>query len=75
MLLRMAEIFGGLLIGIILVVQLVIPAWRGQKLFPFFRKQGKLEKELAKEVQRQEEGKVKESISKLRARNRKESRK
>lgn len=32
--------------AILFVTQLIIPAIRGQKLFPLFRKQGKLEREL-----------------------------
>jgi len=31
---------------VVLITQLILPAINGQKLFPFFRKQGKLEKEL-----------------------------
>lgn len=41
-----AEAVGWLLLIAFIVTQLIIPAWRGVKLFPAFGRRGKLEKEM-----------------------------
>ncbi len=62
MILRILEVLGGLLATLFVVTQMIIPAWRGQRLFPLFRKQGELERKLADAVQGQEDAKLKDYI-------------
>lgn len=64
MLLPILEWLGMVAVVLIVITQLVLPAYRGQQMFPWFRKQGKLEAQLEEEVQHVEEGKVQEQIDK-----------
>lgn len=64
MFLRVVEIAGVIFAFVVIITQLVIPAYRGQKLFPIFRTQGKLEAKLAEVVQEDEEEKVLDEIAK-----------
>ncbi len=65
MFLKVMEVVFVLLALVLCVTQLIIPAYRGQKLFPLFRRQGKLEEELEDAVQESEEQKVQKKIDKL----------
>lgn len=66
MFLRVLEIVLIVAVIIITITQLIIPAYRGQKLFPLFRRQGRLENELAEAVQEAEESKVQSKINRTR---------
>lgn len=68
MFLRVIEWLSVFAVILFAATQLVIPAWRGQKLFPAFRKQGELESELADAVQGQEEAQLKAAIKKVKSR-------
>lgn len=41
-----AEAVGWVLLIVFIISQLIIPAWRGVKLFPAFGRRGKLQKEM-----------------------------
>ncbi len=65
------EITFGLLLAYAVVTQLAIPLIRGAALFPFFRKQQKLENELAKARQEVIETQLEKEVVRTRSRTRK----
>lgn len=62
MLLLVLEFTTVVLAILLILTQVLLPAYRGQKLFPLFRAQGKLESKLAEVIQEQEEEKVLDEI-------------
>lgn len=59
--LKIAEILGGIFLMVFAVTQLMIPAWKNQKLFPWFRKsQHQLEEELEEAMQKKAEFDIKD---------------
>ena len=50
---------------IIVVTQIIVPAWHKRALFPLFRKQGELEKALAEYKQRKVERELQVEVSKI----------
>lgn len=42
---RLMEVVIAFLVGMFLITQIIIPAFKGTAFFPYFRKQGKLEAE------------------------------
>lgn len=64
MFLKIIEFFVVFALVGIAVVEVVWPALRGQKIFPSFRTQGKLEGQLAEVVQQREEDRVRNQIKK-----------
>lgn len=53
--LRIVELILSVIVLIVLVTQVLIPAFANRKIFPLFRKAGELEKELAEIKQEQYE--------------------
>lgn len=60
--LRVAEFTFITLVLIVLITQIIIPLVKGQRTFPTFRTQGKLESKLAEATQEEEEEKVLDKI-------------
>ncbi len=51
MFLKYLEWFSIAVAVVFIITQLVLPAWRGLRLFPLFRRQGKLESQLTEKAQ------------------------
>jgi hypothetical protein len=68
MFLKFIEFFVVLALVGVALVEVVWPALRGHQLFPSFKKQGKLEDELAAVRQQREEDRIRNQIKKERTR-------
>lgn len=66
MFLRFLEFVFIILVAIVVITQLIIPVWRGQMLLPWFRKQRKLEEQLAEATQQKVERDISKAIRKTR---------
>jgi F0F1-type ATP synthase membrane subunit b/b' len=62
--LRTTEVVLGLLVILVLVTQIVYPLYKGRQTFPIFRRQQKLEKELAEANQEQYEADLAAEVKK-----------
>lgn len=60
--LRAFEVIISIILVIVFVTQVILPLYRGQRVFPLFRAQGKLEAKLAEVTQEAEEEKVLDRI-------------
>lgn len=65
MFLKVIEVVFVALLALFTITQIILPVVRGQKLFPIFSRQAKLEEELAEAIQEQHEKQLSKQIDSI----------